>query len=638
MRDAEELALLRSSHELKLLDAVKEIKKQQIEEAKETLEGLKRSKKVIEARRDYYRDIEFMNEWEIAHLVLTGVSAVLQAVGGVLEIAAASATVVPDAYAGGAGSMGSPLAFAQIAGGSKTAASLQSFGRAMNIGASLTGTAGSMSATMGSYWRRWDDWRLQEKLASKELEQIDRQIAAADIRKAITERELQNHDLQVENAKEVDEYMQNKFTNRELYDWMVGQIAAVYFQSYQLAYDIAKRAERTYRFELGLTDSNFIQFGYWDSLKKGLLAGEKLHYDLKRMEMAYLDQNRREYEITKHISLAMLDPVALVKLKETGECFVNLPEAIFDLDYPGHYMRRIKSVSLTIPCVTGPYTSVNCTLTLLKNSVRKVSTLLDGNYSRQDEDPRFTDNIGAIQSIATSSAQNDSGIFELNFRDERYLPFEGAGEISEWRLELPKEFKQFDYDTISDVILHLRYTAREGGGLLKEQAIEELKTMLEEATLQLAENRKGLFRLFSAKHEFPSNWHKFLHPSNVQDPTLTLELNLSAERFPFQFRGKTIEIDQVGLFVKRKDSAEGQSLELFLTPPNESVNDPMNPPNDPTELLSDPTKGNLLFTVKTYSEGKSVGKWVLKARKADIDPIADVIEDIGILCHYSVTG
>ena len=35
--------------------------------------------------------------------------------------------------------------------------------------------------------------------------------------------------------------------------WMVGEISASYFQAYQLAYDIAKRAERAYRFELGLT-------------------------------------------------------------------------------------------------------------------------------------------------------------------------------------------------------------------------------------------------------------------------------------------------------------------------------------------------------------------------------------------------
>jgi Tc toxin complex TcA C-terminal TcB-binding domain len=77
-----------------------------------------------------------------------------------------------------------------------------------------------------------------------------------------------------------------------------------------------------------------------------LLAGEKLHHDLKRMEMAYLEQNKREYELTKHVSLLLHDPMALLKLKETGECLVELPEILFDLDYPGHYMRRIKSVSL----------------------------------------------------------------------------------------------------------------------------------------------------------------------------------------------------------------------------------------------------------------------------------------------------
>ena len=91
-------------------------------------------------------------------------------------------------------------------------------------------------------------------------------------------------------------------------------------------------------------------------------------------------------------------------------------------------------MSLTIPCVTGPYTGVNCTLSLLKSSVRHGSTLLAGKYERQDVDPRFTGSVGAIQSVVTSNAQNDSGMFEANLRDERYLPFEGAGAISQWRI------------------------------------------------------------------------------------------------------------------------------------------------------------------------------------------------------------
>lgn len=97
-----------------------------------------------------------------------------------------------------------------------------------------------------------------------------------------------------------------------------------------------------------------------------------------------------------------------------------------------------------------------------------------------EHDPRFRDSSGAIQSIVTSSGQNDSRLFETNLRDERYLPFEGSGAISEWQIQLPKDFRQFDYDTISDVVLHLRYTAREGGEPLKNHAVTELQNALNE--------------------------------------------------------------------------------------------------------------------------------------------------------------
>ena len=69
------------------------------------------------------------------------------------------------------------------------------------------------------------------------------------------------------------------------------------------------------------------------------------------------------------------------------------PEWLYDEDCPGHYMRRIKSVALTIPAVAGPYASLNCTLTLLSSSIRRSALLSDaGDYARQgSEDDRFID-------------------------------------------------------------------------------------------------------------------------------------------------------------------------------------------------------------------------------------------------------
>ena len=93
-------------------------------------------------------------------------------------------------------------------------------------------------------------------------------------------------------------------------------------------------------------------------------------------------------------------------------------------------------------------------------------------YVLLPDDPRIVRHYAATEAIATSSGQNDSGMFELNFRDERYFPFEFAGAVSRWRIELPPENNFFDMDTLSDIILHVNYIAREGGGVLRNAANE----------------------------------------------------------------------------------------------------------------------------------------------------------------------
>jgi len=456
----------------------------------------------------------------------------LSLISGSHSVLAGVLHAIPDFTAGATLPVAAQFKF----GGSNLGSATSAAGASWGMLATQASYQAGRSATIGGHQRRYDEWRFQSNTAAKELEQIDKQILANEIRKQIAESEITNHDQQMKNTQEVDEFMRDKYTSQQLYSWMVGQISSVYFRTYQLAHDISKRAERTYCFELGLKESSFIEFGYWDSLKKGLVVGERLYLDLKRMEAAYLDKNKREYEITKHVSLMQLDPVALLLLKETGRCEVNLPEALLDLDFPGHYLRRIKSVSLTIPCVTGPYSSVPCTLTLLKHSVRHSSNA-SGNYTRdiENDDLRFIDSFGAIQSIVTSSAQQDSGMFETSLRDERYLPLEGAGAISTWHLELPTQFKSFDYDTISDVILHIRYTAQEGGDLLKTSAVNNIDGLVKDAAAA------GSVRLFSVRHEFPTEWAKFKNEQvNVTSnpKVFKLTLDLKPEHYPYWSQGK----------------------------------------------------------------------------------------------------
>src|SRR5262249_25136273 len=156
-----------------------------------------------------------------------------------------------------------------------------------------------------------------------------------------------------EQADELHEFYKDKFTNLGLYNYLSTTLNRLYREAYNVAYDLAKIVERTYRFERD-DDTIFIAADNWQFDRPGLLAGERMLLQLQRMEKAYLEQHRRDYEVTQSFSLALLDPSALVNLRETGNCIFKIPEIMFDLFYPGQYKRIIKSVRLSIPCVAGP--------------------------------------------------------------------------------------------------------------------------------------------------------------------------------------------------------------------------------------------------------------------------------------------
>lgn len=438
------------------------------------------------------------------------------------------------------------------------------------IAARYTADAGRASKT-ASYERRADEWIQQNNLAARELMQMGKQIIASLIAEQAAKNEYQTARKQLAQAEEMREKTESKFTNQKLYAWMQGELSRLFYQYYRFAFDVARRAERTMKRELmrpELDETDFVQFNYWDGGRKGLLSGETLHFDVKRMEMAYHDNNKRELELTRHVSLRQLDPIALMTLKVTGKCTVTIPEWLYDRDCPGHYMRRIKTVGLSMPSVVGPYTSVSCKLTLLRSSVRTSSLLLDNTYSRKDEpntDTRFVDYVGSVQSIVTSTGNNDTGMFETNLRDERMLPFEGMGAISTWQLELPTKLQGFDYSTISDVIIHVRYTARDGGELLGSASTSEIATDLQDPA------KSELALLFAPRYDFSSEWAAFQN-------TGTLTFSLRKDYFPYMVQGSsTLAVHGIDLYAPGNNKLVKQAVALpgtvnqDLTGPNRAA-------------------------------------------------------------------
>jgi hypothetical protein len=231
---------------------------------------------------------------------------------------------------------------------------------------------------------------------------------------------------------------------------------------------------------------------------------------------------------------------------------VTIPEWIYDLDAPGLYMRRIKSLALSVPSVVGPYQSVNCTLTLVQSTVR-TSTALDPatRYARNTaDDERFVDYPGTGEQIVTSSGTSDAGLFEVSLRDERFLPFEGNGTCSTWQLQLP-DIASFDYMTIADVILHVRYTARQGGDAFRGQATAAVQQVLQGGPGASAGSPiPVLVLLFSLKHDFPGEWAAFVSASTAaaSGTTVPFQVQLSLGYFPFLAQTGGVTVLQSGTY------------------------------------------------------------------------------------------
>ena len=177
-------------------------------------------------------------------------------------------------------------------------------------------------------------------------------------------------------------------------------------------------------------------------------------------------------------------------------------------------------------------------------------------------------------------------------------------------------------------MLHLRYTARDGGEPLRQHAATELSAALER--LAQSEGEQGLARAFSLRHEFPTEWHRFLNPPAGSTSDQSLTLGLTGERFPFLFQDRISGIDSMQLFVKVKpafaDSYNDSTLKLSLAAGTAAS----------SAALPVGASSGLLRATK--SPGGSPGDWTLTAwvdgtPHMRLDP--DAIQDILLVARYS---
>ena len=551
--DAEYLASLRTGHELELNSLTRTIRQDQWRDADWQRQSLETSKVVAQTNRRYYANLiqNGLNSGELQYEDLIAVSLSSHVAADVIDGVAEAMTLIPDMF------VGFPCEETWLPLGSKLAGMFQTIARITHsVGEMASETAG-LDLTQASWARRLQEWVHQVEVLDLEIQQIERQILGAERRQDMALHELSNQQRQIENSRAVLDFLRDKFTSHELYLHLQKEAAAMHHQAWELARRAAEQAEQAFNFERGDTARRFIPCEPWDNLHEGLVAGERLLLALRTMEQAYLDLNVREYELTKHFSLRLHFPIQFMQLKTTGACEIELPEWMFDLDHPGQYMRRIRNVTLTIPCVTGPYTGVHARLTLLSSRVRVDPRLArpphaccakcdcENDYEACACDPRFVKHFGAREAICTSAGQNDSGLFELNFHDERYLPFEFFGAVGRFRIEMPQDNNFFDFDSLTDVVLNLNYTSREGGDLLRRAANEVAQCHV----------RRG-WSVFDVRHEFPTEWRLFRAGQRNKEGERRLSLSFNRRMFPYIPCQRELRITGLALLFETPESRE----------------------------------------------------------------------------------
>ncbi len=461
-KDAEGLSLLMQTHAVEVMGSTIDQQSLMVDELKSEqsllVVNLERAKASLDTYQTWLKEGVSRAEKDAINTRITAGATTTQA--NLFRMAGAAIDTTPNVFG---------FAF----GGMQFGALAHAAGAGLDAVASAMVTGAEASESSEQYRRRAQEWesaRDDAKLAVKEIKEQQKtlviRLEAAEMQKSL----LETQKLQFNEQLDL---MKTKFTNQSLYSWMQGKLSTLYYQFYDLVAMRCLKAQLGYQWETQDT-STFIQPGAWDSHRAGLLCGEALMLNLTQMESAYLDWDSRSLEVNRTVSmlsemgegvdfntevnLALKKQDLSVSSKHTivmGDndvlmAKIDLNALNIEVDYPDavvgdNKVRRIKQVSISLPALLGPYQDIQAVLSYSGN----------GDLIHQ-----------SCKQAAISHGMNDSGQFQLDFNDSRYLPFEGlpidgngsaslmltfpnAGETGKQRVLL---------ESLTDIILHIRYT------------------------------------------------------------------------------------------------------------------------------------------------------------------------------------
>lgn len=413
-----------------------------------------------------------------------------------------------------------------------------------NIASSLS-TISSMMSQLASYQRREQEWQFQSDLAGYDISIANQQIKIAEQNTRIVSQEREIASMNMDHATDTLEFLKTKFTNAELYRWMGNVLERTYSYMLSIATAVARTAEQQYYFEQQEQAGPFILNDYWEVPQTGALAltgggvdrrgltgSARLLQDLTRLDQYAFETTKRKLQMTKMISLGQNFPDAFQTFRETGVLNFDLTNRLFDYDFPGHYLRLINGVKVSVIGLVPVYDNIKATLTAGTTSY----TVIEANNTFQ----RIPIKRMETDQVALTGASRATGLFELQPMQNEFLnPFEGMGIESRWELKMPKFSNRMDFSQIADVVIEVDYTA-----------LDSFQYRFQ--VLQDIDNTLGFARGFSFKNDFPDQWYE-LAQAQEGSPSFYVDFELKREMFPQGAENIRLDGSNVLLHFARKD-------------------------------------------------------------------------------------
>lgn len=456
-KDSEALAQLRMQHRIaakKLSQSIFEIQMKELETEASSLE-VEKEKKTKKQEHHKSNVEKLKTDFENGYAkTMQKVADLREKVESAKRIASAMYSI-PDLDAGGIVNAFGGIDFHMAAyGGRKLGEAALTMAESYLSKALEREAAALQQKAKGEEKKAAEEETFEESIATNEIDQTEKAIVVNTIRQEQNEKEQELFEKELERDEEEYEFLCDKFTNKDLHEWLVKQMTKLSKTMCKLATRVAKMAEKCYHFEIGDTDmgnaKSFISNSYWDGAYSGLLSADRLIADLHAMEVTYMENDKNEQKITWPVSLKKLQ-IELNELSSNDNgnaVFSALKNCSFGIDSEnirsklGIDFCRIRDVRLRViaPNFTG--LSLNAKLTMDSN------TLKFGSNEIQNR-------IG-VQTMATGMAHSDCGRFDFNFKSDKFSFFEGAGLDSSWHLTIDDS----ELTSIDDVILYISFTAK----------------------------------------------------------------------------------------------------------------------------------------------------------------------------------